>query len=262
VNVAELVARHARDERRPSGAIVLRPSADELAGGLTGGPVVRSWDQHVPDEPGTCTVVEVIATGKEGEQIADLAAVLGDTDVALLLFKLPPEALHVGVVTDTLTRQGLTVLEACGTTHRSGRTAIVVSRDAERPQRAYLSGTPIPDDEASRLRQRNEWVIEGLQLRSSIQVLERRVEGQAAELLQSRSERRLVDQELTEARDLTAKLGVAERERAAAQTALALARRELAARPSRIRKAALLLADDPVQGSRRIVRAIGRRLRR
>ena len=269
MNIAEMVARHADDVRRPSVAIVVRPSAEAFASALTGGPVVRSWDEHASEEPGTRTVVEVIARGKETEQIAELSAVLGDTDVAILLFSPPPEALPVGVVTDVLSRHGLTVLDGCGTSYRSARTTLAVSRDAERRQRVYLTGTPIPDDEAARLRQRNEWVVEGLQLRSSVQVLERRLEGQAAELSQARTEHRLLEQELTEARELPARLSVLEGELAAAQEALAAGERssvvprpDLANHPSRIRKAARFLAEDPVKGSGRIVRAIGRRWRR
>lgn len=238
MNIAEMVARHAVDERRPSAAIVVRPSAEAFASVLTGGPVVLSWDEHAPEEPGTRTVVEVIAPGKEMEQIAELSALLGDTDVAILLFSPQPEALPVGVVTDTLSRHGLTVLDGCGTGYRSGRTTLAVSRDSERRQRVYLTGTPIPDDEPGRLRQRNEWVVEGLQMRSSMQVLERRLEGQAAELSQARTERRLLEQELTQAGELSARLSVLEG--------------ELAAVP----------AEDPAKGSGRIVRAIGRRWRR
>lgn len=268
MKVAELVTRHAGDDRRPSVAIVVRPSAQGLALVLAGGPVVRSWDERNPDEPGAQTQVEVIAPGQEDEQISELAAVLGDTDVAVLLFRSPPEMLPVGVVTDTLCRHRLTVLDAAGAGHRLGRTALVVSRDPERRQRAYLTGTQIPDDEAARLRQRNEWVIEGLALRSSVQVLERRLEGQAAELSQAREERRTLDQELTDARELSDRLAVVERERLAAQDALAASERRrrqarvAAARSSRIREAFRLLAEDPKEGSRRIARAIARRWRR
>jgi hypothetical protein len=259
MHIAELVARHACDERRPSVAIVVRPSAEALAKVLPGGPVVQSWDERIPDEPGTRTLVEVVAPGSETGQIADLSAVLGETDVALLLFKPPPELLAVGVVTDVLTRHGLTILDACGTIHRLGRTAIVVSRDGERRQRVYLTGTPVPEDEAGRLRQRNEWAVEGLQLRSSRALLERRLEGQAQELLLAREEHRLLDQ----------KISVMEGEQAAAQEALAAsqrslvaARQEIAVRPSRVRKAVRLLAEDPRAGSGRIARGIARRWRR
>jgi len=269
MNIAEMVSRHADDERRPSAAIVLRPSAEALASTLTGGPVVRSWDEHVPEEPGTRTVVEVIAPGKEREQIAELSALLGDTDVAIMLFSRPPEALPVGVVTDTLCRHRLTVLDGCGTGYRSGRTTFAVSRDSERRQRAYLIGTPIPDDESSRLRQRNEWIIEGLQLRSSVAVFERRLEGQKAELLQARKECRRLEQELTEDSELSARLSVLRGELSATQDVLAaiersqlVAGRDMANHPSMIRKAAHLLAEDPVKGLGRIVRAIGRRWRR
>ena len=277
MNIAEMVARHAGDERRPSVAIVLRPSAEAFASALTGGPVVRSWDEHALEEPGTRTVVEVISPGKEMEQIAELSAVLGDTDVAILLFSPPPEALPVGVVTDTLCRHRLTVLDGCGTGYRSGRTTFAVSRDSERRQRAYLIGTPIPDDESSRLRQRNEWIIEGLQLRSSVQVFERRLEGQVAELLQARKERRRLEQELTEVSELSARLSVlgdelsatqdalaaSERALAASERSLVMSRREMANHPSRIiRKAVHLLAEDPMKGFGCIMRAIGRRWRR
>lgn len=259
MHIAELVARHACDERRPSVAIVVRPSAEVLAKVLPGGPVVQSWDERSPEESGARTLVEIIAPGTETEQIADLSAVLGETDVALLLLKPPPELIPVGVVTDALTGHGLTVLDACGTIHRLGRTLVAVSRDSERRQRAYLTGTPIPDDEAGRLRQRNEWVVEGLQLRSLGQLLERRIKGQADELSLAREERLGLDQALN----------VMEAERSAAQEALAVsqrslvaARREIAVRPSRIRRAARLLAEDPRKGSRRIARAIARRWRR
>jgi len=259
MHIAEVVARHACDERRPSVAIVVRPSAEALAKVLPGGLVVQSWDERIPGEPGTRTLVEVITPGRETEQIADLSAVMGETDVALLLLKPPPELIPVGVVTDVLTRNGLTVLDACGTIHRQGRTVVAVSRDSERRQRVYLTGTPIPDDEAGRLRQRNEWAVEGLQLRSLGQVFERRIKGQADELSLAREERLVLDQALS----------VLEAERSAAQEALAesqrllvAARREIAVRPSRIRKAAKLLAEDPRKGSRRIARGIARRWRR
>jgi len=242
MKISEMVARHAGDERRPSAVIVLRPSAEDLASTLTGGPVVRSWDDDAPEEPGTRTVVEVIAPGNEVEQIAGLSAALGDTDVALLLFGPPPEMLPVGVVTDALSRHRLTVLDACGTEYRSGRTTLVVSRDSERPQRAYLTGTPIPDDEPGRLRQRNEWIIEGMQLRAGLHLLERRLGGQTAELSQAREERRRLELELTEGRDLSARLNVLRGELSAAQDALSASRHPFAV------------------GS--IVRAIARRWRR
>jgi hypothetical protein len=259
MHIAEVVARHACDERRPSVAIVVRPSAEALAKVLPGGPVVQSWDERIPEEPGTRTFVEVITPGREAEQIAGLSAVMGETDVALLLLKPPPELIPVGVVTDVLTRSRLTVLDACGTIHRQGRTVVAVSRDAERRQRVYLTGTPIPDDEAGRLRQRNEWAVEGLQLRSLGHVLERRIKGQADELSLAREERLVLDKALS----------VMEAERSAAQEALAVsqrslvaARQEIAARPSRIRKAVRLLAEDPGKGSRRIAAGIARRWRR
>lgn len=259
MHIAELVARHACDERRPSVAIVVRLSAEALAKVLPGGPVVQSWDERVMQEPGARTLVEVIEPGQESEQIADLSAALGETDVALLLFKPPPELLAVGVVTDVLTRHGLTVLDACGTIHRLGRTMVVVSRDSERRQRVYLTGTPIPDDGAGRLRQRNEWVIEGLQLRSSRQLLERRLTGQAEELLLAREERRVLDQALSA---MEGERSAAREALAVSQRSLAAARREIAVRPSRIRKAVRLLAEDPGKGSRRIAAGISRRWRR
>lgn len=264
MKIAELVTRHAADDRRPSVAIVVRPSAEALTPALTGGPVVRSWDERIPEEPGARTLVEVIAPGQEDEQIADLSDVLGDTDVAILVFRPPPEMLPVGVVTDTLSRHRLTVLDAAGTGHRLGRTALAVSRDPERPLWAYLTGTRIPDDEAARLRQRNEWVVEGLQLRSSIQVLEQRLGGAAAELSQAREEHRMVDQELTDARNLSARLAVLERELSAARNALVASQgsRTAAARLSTIRKAVRLLVRGPREGYRRITRAIARRRRR
>lgn len=261
MNVAEMVARHALDERRPSVAIVLRPSADALATSLSGGPLVRSWDEHTLGEPGTCTVVEVIQPGREEEQIAELSAVLTTADVALLLFTPPPELLPLGIVTDALTRHRLTVLDACGTTQRTGRTVVAVSRDAERHQRAYLTGTPIPDDEPSRLRRANEWLLEGLQLRSGVLLLERRLEGQSAELSQGRQERRRLDQELTEANERSALLS---RQRTAVQNALAARGPSLAmrVRRSKLLKAVRLLVGDPKDGSLRIVRAIARRWHR
>lgn len=259
MHIAELVARHACDERRPSVAIVVRPSAEALAKLLPGGPVVQSWDERIPDEPGARTLVEVIAPGSETEQIAELSGVLGETDVALLLFNPPPELLPVGVVTDALTRHGLTVLDTCGTIHRLGRTAVAVSRDSERLQRVYLTGTPIPDDEAGRLRQRNEWAMEGLQLRSSQRLLERRLQGQADELLAARAERRTLDQKITV---MEGEQAAAQEALAASQRSLVAARQEIAVRPSRIRKAVRLLAEDPRQGSRRIAGGIARRWRR
>jgi hypothetical protein len=264
MKVAEMVARHATDERRPSVAVVVRPSAEALAPALTGGPVVHSWDERSAEEPGARTLVEIIASGQEDEQVAELTDVLGDLDVAILLFRPPPEMLPVGVVTDALSRHRLTVLDAGGTIHRLGRTMLAVSRDPERRQRAYLSGIRVPDSEAARLRQGNEWAIEGLQLRASIQVLEHRLEGQEAELLQAREEHRVLEQELTDSRGLSARLSVMDRELTAARDALAAGERSLAAaeRPCRIRKAVRVLVEDPREGFRRTTRAIARRWRR
>jgi hypothetical protein len=259
MHIAEVVARHACDERRPSVAIVVRPSAEALAKVLPGGPVVQSWDERIPEEPGARTLVEIITPGRETEQITDLSAVMGETDVALLLVKPPPELIPVGVLTDVLTRSGLTVLDACGTIHRQGRTVVAVSRDAERRQRVYLTGTPIPDDEAGRLRQRNEWAVEGLQLRSLGQQLERRLKGQSEELSLAREERRVLDQALS---DMERERSAAQEALAVSQRALVAARQEIAVRPSRIRKAARLLAEDPAKGSRRIAAGIARRWRR
>lgn len=258
MHIAELVARHARDERRPSVAIVVRPSADALVKALPGGPAVWSWDERMAGEPGARTLVEVIASGHEKDQIADLSDVLGETDVAVLLFSQPPHLLPVGVVTDTLTRHRLTVLDGCGTTDRLGRTVLAVSRDAERLQRVHLTGTLIPDDESGRLRQRTEWAVEGLQLRSSVQFLERRIEGQTAELLQAREERRMLDQQLSA---MEGARSAAQDALAVSQRSLAAAGRETAVRPPRIRKAVRLLAEDPKQGARRIAHGIVRRWR-
>jgi len=283
--LAEFVARHVSDDRRPSTAIVVRSSADLTALGLTGAPV-HTWDEHLPEEAQSRTVVEVLEPGQEEEQVAALAAVLTDTEVAILLFSQPPELLPVGVVAGTLSRHHLTVLDASGTSHRLGRTTLAVSRDAERRQRAYLTGNEIPDNDASRLRQRNEWLVEGLQARARLQLLERRLAGQDAELALARQEHRELEQELMESGELSARLKVeqeelsttrdalaatesalatSEKALAASERSLVVARRATAVRPSTpsaIRKAAHLLAEDPVKGSGRVVRAVARRLRR
>ena len=269
MSVADMVARHGFDQRRPSEAVVLRPSADALATSLTGGPVVHTWEEHLSQKPGTCTVVEAIAPGHEQEQIADLAAVLGDTDVALLLFRRPPEKLPVGVVTDTLCGHRLNVLDACATSNRFGRTVLAVSRDADRQVRGHPGGTPLADDEPSRLRQRNEWVIEGLALRSSVHLLRRRLDGQAAELSQARRERRQLDQELSAAQDALGasqrSLAASERRLGAGEGSSAAAGRDNATRLSgiegirgirRIRRAGRLLARGTATGSRRIGAAV------
>lgn len=281
MRLSELVTRHAGDERRPSTVIVARPSAQEIRSILHGVPV-RSWDEQTSEETGARTLLEVVTPGEEEQEVDALSALLGDTDVAILLFSEPPETLPVGVVTDTLTRHRLTVLDAGGSGHRSARTAVVVSRDPQRRQRAYLTGTPIPDDEAGRLRQLNEWVVEGLQLRSRVQLLERRLEGQDAELSQARKERRLREQEPTEATDLASRLRILGADLTATQEALAaseqeyavsqkslvaserslVAHREKEVRPARIRKAVRLLSVNPVKGSGRIVRALARSWRR
>jgi hypothetical protein len=275
------VTRHAGDERRPSTVIVARPSAAEIVSILRGVPV-RSWDEQTSGETGTRTLLEVVAPGEEEQEVAALSELLGDTDVAILLFSEPPEMLPVGVVTDTLTRHRLTVLEAVGSSHRSARTAVVASRDPQRRQRAYLTGAPIPDDEAGRLRHLNEWVVEGLQLRSRVQLLERRLQGQDAELSQARKERRLLEQEPTEATDLASRLRILGEDLTATQEALAASELECAVsqkslvaserslvehrannvRPAKIRKAARLLRVNPVKGSGRIVRAVARSWRR
>jgi hypothetical protein len=282
MSVADMVARHGSDPRRPSEVVVLRPSADALATLLTGGPVVRTWDEHLSDEHlidehlgqehATRTVVEAIAPGHEQEQIADLAAALGDTDVALLLFRRPPERLPVGVVTESLCGHGLNVLDGCATTDRFGRTVLAVSRDADRQVRAHPCGIPLADDEPGRLRQRNEGFIEGLALRSDVQLLRRRLEGQAAELSHVRRECGHLDQELSAAQDA---LRASSRSQAADERLLgagegssAPAGRGQATPASEIRgirwtrRAGRLVARGANAGSRRLARAIARLRRR
>jgi len=241
MRLSELVTRHAGDERRPSTVIVARPSAAEIVS-ILHGVNVRSWDEQPSGETGTRTLLEVVAPGEEEQEVAVLSDLLGETDVAILLFREPPEMLPVGVVTDSLTRHRLTVLEAGGSTHR----------------------------------------VEGLQLRSQVQLLERRLQGQDAELSQARKERRLLEQEPTEATDLASRLRILGDDLTATQEALAaseqdfavsqkslvaserslVAHREKKVRPARIRKAARLLSVNPVKGSGRIVRAVARRWRR
>jgi hypothetical protein len=262
MSIAELVAgyRLGAAGERP---VRFYPAAEDLAGRV---PDAKAAEAPVgegsagegpaegPDDEGAGRVLlEYVPAGDEASCVERRAGGLGPHDVLVLAMRARPEDLPVGPIVQAACASGLRVIRAEGLRHAQGaQTVVVLTSDRDEPQRSYLLRQDLPLSETTRLRQANEWAVEGLQLRA---LASRR--GDALEV--ARAEVRALRTE----RD---RLG-ADRQRLEAQVqslnqANRLLRAEADRRPARmLRKAARLLREDPVDGARRLARAAARRAR-
>lgn len=218
------------------------PVAEVLADGRAAG-----------DEDGVDAAVraDLAAAGREVETVERALGAARDRDVVVLLCVTLPEALPVGPLVDAVTRAGARVVRVEGLRTRHARTAIVLTRDVSVPRVSYLLGHAVPDDDAAHRRLSNEWQLEGVQLRALAATLERRLEGALAESAALRVEKASVDARLSsQAKEHAA--AVAELERQLAERGLG----------PRIRRGARTISSDPVQGSKKVLKAVARRASR
>lgn len=171
--IDELVQRYARDEVRPSGAVVVCDAAQALLPALAGLDAV-AWSEDVLDGSTVATLVDLAGAPELATLVGRTAGRLRDHDVAVLLLDAPVDALPVGALVADVTAAGLRVLEVRSLQDRLARTILVVSRDPERAHQTHLLASGLHDDDRLRLREHNEWAVEGVQLRARVEVLERR----------------------------------------------------------------------------------------
>lgn len=187
--------------------------------------------------------VDVAPSGSEVAGIAALAETIGESGVGVLVLSLALPALPLGPVLAELGRQGLYLVAVeLLARRRQYPVALVVTHDSEFPQEGYLAGEPVGADERAMRRRRNEWLLEGVAHRATIEQLQR---------------------DLVEAQQTIATLR-AERDQARAQgakdAAAAAAYRRVQQLPeAKIRRAAQLIAAEPLSGSARVARAAARR---
>jgi hypothetical protein len=254
MTIDELVAGYRRGpagERR----VQFYPAAEDLARRVADAVAVEATaGEESSDERDGRVLLEFAPAGDEASCIEHRAGGLGPHDLLVLAIRVRPEALPVGPIVQTSCSAGLRVVRAEGLRHAQGaQTVVVLTRSRDEPQRSYLLGQDLPESEATRLRQANEWAIEGLQLRALASRQEADRETASAEARTLRVER---DRLESARKHLEAKVqSLTELNRSL--------RAEADRSPARVlRKAARILRDDPVGGTRRLARAAGRRLGR
>jgi hypothetical protein len=248
MSIAEVLARYA-DSASGDRQLRYLPPAAPVAGSLPG---AAALEPDAADVEGGAVVVDLAQSGAEAAAIGALGALLGERGVGVLILASTPESMAVGPVLQAATQAALRVVQAEGLASRHGRTILVLTRDPAIPQRSYLLGEPLPDAPATRLRQANEWAVEGLQLRALSGVTQTQLSG-------AREEARLLRVE----RDELAAAWAAERKRLNARIAeLTEAPGALRSGMQHLKKAASLMSSDTVGGSRRIAKAAARRARR
>lgn len=238
----------------PDAAVTLLPGSETLGGVVPAGQL----GTDVPEGEGARAVV--VAHAPQGEEVAALAGLgeaIGEHGLGILALVVTPDALPVGPLVAAATQSGLRVVRAQGVAHRRARTVLTVTRDAEVPVTAYLADTPVASDEKATLRLANEWLVEGLALRASLEQLAARQRGaeDEAALLRVR-----LDEFQTRARDEAAAL---QEQVAQAQKAARDANARAAQGPAvKVRRAMAMLKDDPVSGSKSLAAKAARRLGR
>jgi hypothetical protein len=251
MSIVELVAGYRRgvSGERP---VQFYPAAEELAKRVPDASAVAVSTQGPTGEGRV--LLEFVPAGDEASCVERRADGLGPHDVLLLAMRVRPEDLPVGPLVQAACTLGLRVVRAEGLRHAQGaQTVVVVTSDRDEPQRSYLLGQDLPESEATRLRQANEWALEGLQLRALAAKTEAAVGAASAEADALRAERARLEEARqrleTQVQSLTRVNGLlrAEADRRAAR---------------RLRKAAQMLREDPVDGARRLARAAARRARR
>jgi hypothetical protein len=205
-------------------------------------------------EGGGRVLLDFVPAGDEAACVARRAGDLGPHDVLVLAMRARPDELSVGPLVQAACASGLRVVRAEGMRHAQGaQTVMALTSDSDEPQRSYLLGQELPESTATRLRQANEWAVEGLQLRALAARREAALGAASADADALRAER--------------ARLEAAREQLDAEVQSLTRANRELRAAAERtparrLRNAARMLREDPVKGVRRLVSAAVRRARR
>ena len=248
MSIIEVVGRYASgaDGARP---VVVLPGAEAFAGGLAS-PGEGSGAQGR-------VLVELAQRGDEAAAVERVAADLGEHDVLVLALQSLPELLPAGPLVQAICTRGLRVVQAEGLLTRHARSVLVLTADPAVPQRSYLLGEDLPDSAATRLRQANEWAVEGLALRAVSARSGAALDGARQEAAVLRVERDELERRLSvETKRLQ---GQVDSLTAKNKQLRAVADRSV---KRKVRKAAGLLRDDPVGGSKRLARAAARRLGR
>jgi hypothetical protein len=251
MSVDEVVTRYAGS---PSGArpVVFLPGAEGVGGRLSG-----ASPMETAAEAPSRVVVDLAQRGEEAAGVERLAGHLGGRDVGVLVLVSAPELVPAGPVVAALGGAGLRVVQAEGMVSREGRTVLAFTADPSVPQVSYLLGHAVPEGDAARLRQANEWAVEGLQLRALAATTADQLAGAREEAAVLRVERDALETRLA-----------AERARLQAEVdTLARANRALRAQRdmttgAKVKKAVRILMEDPLGGAKRLARAAARRLRR
>ncbi|HEU5143732.1 MAG TPA: hypothetical protein VFT81_01040 [Dermatophilaceae bacterium] len=242
--------------RRVPDATAAVPIAEAPTGeGSTGESTHEGTAGEQPGGQGEGRVLlEFVPAGDEASCVERRAGSLGPHDVLVLAMRVRPEGLPVGPLVQAVCASGLRVVRAEGVRHAQGaQTVLVLTSDRDEPQRSYLLGQDLPESEATRLRQANEWAVEGLQLRALVSRREAALGTASAEADALRAERGRLEADRRQLEKQVQSLTRANR----------LLRAEVDRRPARrLRKAARMLREDPVDGARRLARAAADRARR
>lgn len=252
MSLIEVVGRYSEGSAGARPVVVL-DGAEAFAGALA----TPEGGESGGSDGGGRVVVELAQRGDEAAAVDRVAPSLGEHDVLVLALQSLPEQLPAGPLVQAITSQGLRVVQSEGLLTRHARSVLVLTKDRGLPQRSYLLGEDLPDSEATRLRQANEWAVEGLQLRAVAAKSGAALDGAREEVAVLRVERDALERKLA-----------AETKRLQSQvSSLTATNKQLRAAAERrvsrrVRRAAGLLRDDPMGGSKRLARAAARRLGR
>lgn len=198
-------------------------------------------------------------------QVADdlpgIVAGLGGREVALLLLPSAVGDLSAGPLLAALARSGGLLVGVHEVENRLVRTALAVTADPAVPIRAHvvMDEIGIGGDSAA---VRNEWLLVGSGQRARVHRLENRLRGHNDEVTLLRTERNIArtrwESEKATSRELRGTIAELEKSLAAAQAQVPNSRKNS---PSALTRGASRMRENPVQGSRKVARAVARRLR-
>lgn len=239
MSLIEVVSRYGGtpDSGRP---VVVLPAAEALAGALATPDAANGSGGRSSGR----VLVDLAVVGEEVATVERIAPTMEERDVLVLVLRSTPESLPSGPLVQALCAHGLRVLQSERLPTRHAPTVLVLTGDASLPQRSYLLGEALPESDAMHLRQANEWAVEGLQLRALVARHETALAEAKGDISSLKAERDALQSRADSLAARNAQLGAAADRRMS----------------RKVRRAARLLRDDPVGGSRRLARAAARRL--
>ncbi|MDN5789278.1 MAG: hypothetical protein L0H25_00220 [Micrococcales bacterium] len=283
MSIAEIIAEYVPAVEGPR-SILLLAGARHLAERVPGAGTYEPGD---PRPGGAAILVGAARPGGESDEVDTVATAVHEGDVLVLLLGATPTELRVGPLVQSVTAGGLRVVRIEELEAPLRGTLLIACRGALLPRASYLLGEAIPDTERAYERLANEWAIEGLQLRA-VAGMVAAAHAAAEEADRAAQETRLAAQQAVRSAQ-EATRATQERVRAAEDVAdvrgreLTALRAELAALHAelavvaksnrelrvlakrgpgwRIKRAAALVKDDPVEGTKHVLRSVTGRVR-